>query len=397
MKDKEINIALLGADINNTNLGCQALTWSLLTILESIKKKKNLIFQYYIFEANPCTEKTSVLSQELGISVDILHPVHLGCITDPLRFIKYIKRNMFVFNQLKECDIAFDITRGDSFSDLYGKHVFDTFALYKLYLEKVGVPLVLAPQTYGPFIEERNKKRAERVFRDARYIMSRDKMSNDQVNELCGRETFVTTDVAFQLPFEKKSITSEKKRIGINISGLLFLTEKNEYNQNLAYAKKYNEIIEHLIQWLNEQNKYEIILVPHVTNDVEAISRISTKYPFVSTIEYVDNPKKIKEIISTMDVFIGSRMHATIAALSSGVPTIPLAYSRKFKGVFELLDYQYTIDLEESEDEIYQKIINSICNIDLLLSDMINTTSLIQKYNNNTNLYIEHIIDEMLF
>ena len=46
-----------------------------------------------------------------------------------------------------------------------------------------------------------------------------------------------------------------------------------------------------------------------------------------------------------MDIFIGSRMHATIAAISSGVVTIPIAYSRKFKGLFENVGYKYTIDI----------------------------------------------------
>ena len=46
-----------------------------------------------------------------------------------------------------------------------------------------------------------------------------------------------------------------------------------------------------------------------------------------------------------MDVFIGARMHATIGAFSSGVATIPTAYSRKFKGLYENLGYKYVVDL----------------------------------------------------
>jgi len=46
-----------------------------------------------------------------------------------------------------------------------------------------------------------------------------------------------------------------------------------------------------------------------------------------------------------MDVFVGSRMHATIASFTTGVPTIPVAYSRKFAGFFENLGYQVLVDL----------------------------------------------------
>jgi polysaccharide pyruvyl transferase WcaK-like protein len=34
-----------------------------------------------------------------------------------------------------------------------------------------------------------------------------------------------------------------------------------------------------------------------------------------------------------MNLFIGARTHATIAALSSGVPTLSLSYSNKSKGI----------------------------------------------------------------
>jgi colanic acid/amylovoran biosynthesis protein len=44
---------------------------------------------------------------------------------------------------------------------------------------------------------------------------------------------------------------------------------------------------------------------------------------------------ELKWIIGQCDFFIGSRMHSCIAALSQGVPCVGIAYSRKFRGVFE--------------------------------------------------------------
>jgi polysaccharide pyruvyl transferase WcaK-like protein len=44
---------------------------------------------------------------------------------------------------------------------------------------------------------------------------------------------------------------------------------------------------------------------------------------------------ELKGIIGQCDFFIGSRMHACIAALSQGVPCVGIAYSMKFEGVFE--------------------------------------------------------------
>ena len=47
------------------------------------------------------------------------------------------------------------------------------------------------------------------------------------------------------------------------------------------------------------------------------------------------NSSQIKYVISKLDWFCGTRMHSTIAALSSGVPAATIAYSDKAKGVFE--------------------------------------------------------------
>jgi polysaccharide pyruvyl transferase WcaK-like protein len=44
---------------------------------------------------------------------------------------------------------------------------------------------------------------------------------------------------------------------------------------------------------------------------------------------------EVKSIIASFDWFCGTRMHAAIAALSSGVPTSAIAYSPKTAGVFE--------------------------------------------------------------
>jgi len=47
------------------------------------------------------------------------------------------------------------------------------------------------------------------------------------------------------------------------------------------------------------------------------------------------NPAQAKGLISMFDWFCGTRMHATIASLSTGTPTATILYSDKAAGVFE--------------------------------------------------------------
>ena len=76
-----------------------------------------------------------------------------------------------------------------------------------------------------------------------------------------------------------------------------------------------------------------------------------------------------------MDLFIGSRMHACIAAYSSNVPVLPLGYSKKFSGLFsETLKYPFLIDLTKdfSEKSILSVIQEMLDNLPEIESDLRN-------------------------
>ncbi len=68
---------------------------------------------------------------------------------------------------------------------------------------------------------------------------------------------------------------------------------------------------------------------------------------------------------------MGARMHATIGAFSSGVPTVPIAYSRKFEGVFGSIGYDINVDCKKlSIDGAYTKVIELIDNYEAIKNRM---------------------------
>jgi polysaccharide pyruvyl transferase WcaK-like protein len=57
---------------------------------------------------------------------------------------------------------------------------------------------------------------------------------------------------------------------------------------------------------------------------------------------------------------MGARMHACIAAFSASVPVVPMAYSRKFAGLFGSLGYDETVDCtSQSAAEILTHIFDA--------------------------------------
>ena len=83
-------------------------------------------------------------------------------------------------------------------------------------------------------------------------------------------------------------------------------------------------------------------------------------------------PVEIKSYIAGMDFFMGARMHATIGAFSSGVPVVPMAYSRKFNGLFvDTLQYDSMVDMKKQSDEDILSVIKVAFSRRLELKDMI--------------------------
>lgn len=366
MENKSIVIGLFGCRVNNENMGCVALTYSVLSILKAIEKETESSFKYILFESVPDKRKISSMCDEIGISDDAISVYPSGYYTSWRKQIQMFFSNLKMKKGIKKCDVIIDVTEGDSFTDIYGDIRFNDRTAVKLLIEKMGVPLILGPQTYGPFKEE-HKNMVKKTVTGAKLIISRDQQSADYLAEFTDRKVYVATDMAFFLPYNKQNIIdkTEKIKIGINISGLL-IKEKNEGTVlHTPLKTNYDEYMVKLLDYLTNNSLYEVHLIPHVGDD--GVKYYGDKYDNVIIHSKYYSPIEAKNTISQMDIFIGARMHATIAAFSSGVATIPTAYSRKFNGLFLNLGYNYVVDFcTMGTDEALNYTLECIDNIDKL-------------------------------
>lgn len=253
---------------------------------------------------------------------------------------------------LLQADLVGDIRGGDSFSDLYGFRRFLLGSLPLLSVALLGRPYVMLPQTYGPFRLRASRALATFILRRAATIHTRDRNCESLVAELCGRKPAFCPDVAFTLepvaPTDLRfapqdlQVAENELLIGVNVSGLLYMGGYNGRNM-FGLRGDYRELVDRLIASLMTATNARVLLVPHVfeseheeeaTTDV--LTRYAPRYPGrLFAITQPLNERELKWVIGRTDFFIGSRMHACIAALSQFVPTVGLAYSNKFLGVFE--------------------------------------------------------------
>jgi polysaccharide pyruvyl transferase WcaK-like protein len=261
---------------------------------------------------------------------------------------------------ISEADFVGDIRGGDSFSDIYGLDEFLIGSLPSAITLLLGKDLVLLPQTYGPYKHWAARRVAEFILRKAKFILSRDQAGLQVVKELLGGNgtagrLHFCPDVAFSLdppqaiPYSFRPDTPLDRSVpivGLNVSGLLFnggFTGKNMF----GLAFEYRDFVHHLAEAILSETEASLLLVPHtfapegnVESDPAACAELfrdfASRYPGrISMVAKEYGASEIKGVIGLCDFFVGSRMHACIGALSQGIPTVGVAYSRKFSGVFE--------------------------------------------------------------
>jgi len=262
---------------------------------------------------------------------------------------------------VRRCDIVIDIGEGDSFADIYGAKRFGVQIISKLFALLAGKPLVLAPQTIGPFKHPASRAIAVYIMKRCEQVFSRDKLSTQVLRDLgITSNAAEAIDLAFSLPFTTPTRSIEgSTRVGINVSGLLAAGGYNSGNQfglKIDYLDFTRSIIEHFLAIKN----VEVFLVPHVLSagsiedDVAASKRLQDIYPRLKLAPSFQDSAEAKSFISGLDFLVAARMHACIAAFSSGVAVVPVAYSRKFAGLFGTLGFDYVLDAQKlgTEDAV---------------------------------------------
>lgn len=252
---------------------------------------------------------------------------------------------------VKKNDIAFEIG-GDSYcysdasrAELINDH--DTW--HKGKLKTVFWGCSIEPDLLNNTKISENMKKYD-------LITARESISYEALKKV-NPNTILVSDSAFllkkcELPLPKEFQSSDL--VGINLSPL---AENCEKIPGIT-RKNYCALIEKI---LNE-TEMKILLIPHVVwnhdDDRVVLKALHDKYKASGRLLLIDdnNCEELKGYISRCRFFIGARTHATIAAYSSGVPTLVLGYSVKSIGIAKDLfgNYDHYVlpvqNLEESND-----------------------------------------------
>lgn len=357
---EEPAFCLFGAEAAERNLGVGALRAAAMgTLLEQVPRAR-----ITIFDTGWGIRTGSVYTGGRWVPVTLCGGRHSRRLHRPEAYLNM--RLSAAFGGLRnaglaridDADAVLDVSGGDSFSDIYGPHRFRTIAWPKRLAVLRRRPLVMLPQTYGPFRDPQLKAEAADLVRRSAMAFARDPDSFAALCELLGADVDPTrhregVDVAFALaprPPDEPGLTKltawwqaeSGPVVGVNVSGLVVARDAGA---QFALRADLWSVIRRLCDRLLTDTDARIVLVPHVQSgagiddDVAVTRTLHAELASVHGDRVTVAPPPLdqhqaKWVISRTSWFVGMRMHATIAALSTGVPVANIAYSPKARGVF---------------------------------------------------------------
>lgn len=333
--EKTVDIGLLWHSGKSGNLGVGALTVANMEIIRQVAAAHSITPKFTIFGMRD-GDADYVPSRDAETFV-----MNMKSLLSPGRYAKSVK----------DMDVVFDIGGGDSFAEIYGAKRFMFLWLSKIIATAKKTPVVLSPQTIGPFEHPVYRRLATAAVRRAEVVVARDEPSYEFLKTMVPeKKARLSTDVAFALPYTAPDRPAGgPTKVGVNVSGLLYHeaeTGRNHFGLEIDYAA----FLRKFLGSVTKRDDVEVHLFSHVVaaakpedDDGKYLARLAEEFPGVVVVPPFKGPSEAKSYIAGMDFVTAARMHACIAAYSSGVPVLPVAYSRKFSGLFGTLGYDFLI------------------------------------------------------
>ena len=150
-------------------------------------------------------------------------------------------------------------------------------------------------------------------------------------------------DPAFELITSKVSVPKTflpGRTVGVNLSPMV---QDKEKIQGITIENYKN-----FIRYILDETDQNIALIPHVVwpsnDDRRPLEELYLEFKDTKRVTLIEDApaQELKGYISMCSFFVGARTHSTIAAYSSGVPTLVIGYSVKSRGIATDLFGTYT-------------------------------------------------------
>lgn len=336
------------------NRGCEALVRSIVQIVQERAPEA----EFLLPSRTPAVDREhwpQLGERHVRLVGETLFARHLGWWdrlvqkVPPLVSLGYppFKPDAKTMEALREVDQVI-ITGGDIISLEYGLPSLFFWAGMAEWARKLGKPVHLWGASVGPFTANPRVERqmARHLSRCYTSVSVRESSTRDYLTKLGVPNVLYVADPAFHMKPEPHGAAdalfaaANSGVLGLNVSPLV-----RKFLKDDAARHAFDAEIVRFLQHVAVDRGMSVLLVPHVdpydgtawNSDgiymkglMQAAGLPADKLAILPSDL---NAAQLKHSLSRCRFFIGARTHATIGAISQGVPTISIAYSVKAVGI----------------------------------------------------------------
>jgi polysaccharide pyruvyl transferase WcaK-like protein len=242
-------------------------------------------------------------------------------------------------------ELVLDVS-GDGFTDGAQYGMFASFShasqlLSGIFLKK---PVMVCAQSIGPFNSFITRVLGFFILNRVDLITVREDITEKYLAAIGVSKPplYLTADLAFLLTAQPIKKTQTRVLIGFSISQIIYTWAfpylRNQQMQNEAYIQALSEIVDYAM----EKYTADAVFILHTTgkgarhDDHKAALKVLEKIKHKDRVKIIANsyqPAAIKQAISQCDIFVASKMHTAVAAITMLVPTVSIAYNYKVYGI----------------------------------------------------------------
>lgn len=247
---------------------------------------------------------------------------------------------------------------GDVFCSEYGHRSLQSHLQPLRLARRAGVPYLIHAQSIGPFNSAADRSAFVSVARHAAAVTTREGASYRYITQDLGLPAGIChhfADPAFLLTqppaaegdalFAIHRADPSRPTVALSTSQAICHWMKSDDQQHVDTWLQ-------VVRWLRDELDANVVLVPHVqevsprNDDRVLATRILRELGYPDRVRLAGGDhgaSEFKAIISRCDFVVAERMHAALAGLSTGVPTLVIGYSIKAEGILtDLLGAQLT-------------------------------------------------------
>ncbi len=229
----------------------------------------------------------------------------------------------------------------------------------------LGKPVYLFSQSIGPFAGRFQEWLVQRSLVGVRIVFAREDDTRRRLERWSGRRKMPAVRTAADAAF---LLTAAEPPEGLPPpppGGIRVGLTVRSWFRTPGDQQHYEQTLGRFAGWLAEEMNAAVFFIPQVTyvsggdDDREAARRAAAQAggaPRIHILEEELDPSRIRGLCGEMDIFVGTRMHSNIFAMTMCVPVLAVGYQPKTAGIMAQLGLErFVLPIEELSLECLQE------------------------------------------